>query len=159
MRRCENKWVCTQLCGHILSQDIPLSCPVFMKGCQILETRALWCGEKFSIWNFIMWLAIYPQMWNLVVLFWPLKWAHVKLIHVDGCCRTLCDIQCNGFLNKEQFALCLWLIEEKSARGKDPPPQLTPEMIPPSMRSNAAADKPVCNIKAQLSLNRCCGYL
>ena len=59
-------------------------------------------------------------------------------------CRSLCDMNSTGFLNKEQFALCMWLIEEKSARGKDPPPQLTPEMVPPSMRASAtAAEKPV----------------
>lgn len=39
-----------------------------------------------------------------------------------------------GALSKEQFALALWLIEEKTSKGIDPPSSLTPEMIPPSYR-------------------------
>merc|ERR1719264_871282 len=38
-----------------------------------------------------------------------------------------------GKLSPEQFALCMYLIHQKQA-GKDPPAQLTPDMIPPSMR-------------------------
>lgn len=56
--------------------------------------------------------------------------TYVAYIHFRG----LCDIRNNGFLNKEQFALAQWLIEEKRMRGKDPPPQLSPDMIPPSLR-------------------------
>ena len=52
-------------------------------------------------------------------------------------CRNLCDIKQEGKLNPEQFALCMYLIHQKQA-GKDPPAQLTPDMIPPSMRPKGA---------------------
>ncbi|XP_053994588.1 epidermal growth factor receptor substrate 15-like 1 isoform X2 [Hylaeus volcanicus] len=45
----------------------------------------------------------------------------------------LCDTCQSGKLNKEQFALAMWLIKQK-LRGVDPPASLTPDMIPPSMR-------------------------
>ena len=38
-----------------------------------------------------------------------------------------------GKLNPEQFALAMYLVQQKQA-GKDPPAQLTPDMVPPSMR-------------------------
>jgi epidermal growth factor receptor substrate 15 len=41
-----------------------------------------------------------------------------------------------GKLNPEQFALAMWLIQQKQA-GKDPPAALTPDMVPPSLRSKA----------------------
>ncbi|CAG2189399.1 EPS15 [Mytilus edulis] len=47
---------------------------------------------------------------------------------------SLCDIKGLGKLNSEQFALAMYLINLKM-KGVDPPTQLTPEMIPPSMRS------------------------
>lgn len=47
--------------------------------------------------------------------------------------RGLCDIGQSGKLNKEQFALSMWLIKQKM-RGIDPPNTLTAEMIPPSRR-------------------------
>ncbi|XP_057322439.1 epidermal growth factor receptor substrate 15-like 1 isoform X2 [Microplitis mediator] len=46
---------------------------------------------------------------------------------------ALCDLGQSGKLNKEQFALSMWLIKQK-LRGIDPPTALTPEMIPPSLR-------------------------
>ena len=46
---------------------------------------------------------------------------------------NLCDMRQEGKLSPEQFALCMYLIHQKQA-GKDPPAQLTPDMIPPSMR-------------------------
>lgn len=49
------------------------------------------------------------------------------------CFRSLCDTCQTGKLNKEQFALAMWLIKQK-LRGIDPPASLTPDMIPPSMR-------------------------
>ena len=36
-------------------------------------------------------------------------------------------------MNPEQFALAMYLVQQKQA-GKDPPAQLTPDMVPPSMR-------------------------
>ena len=47
--------------------------------------------------------------------------------------RNLCDINQEGKLNPEQFALAMWLINRKQS-GKDPPAALTPDMVPPSMR-------------------------
>lgn len=50
---------------------------------------------------------------------------------------ALCDTKQTGKLNNEQFALAMWLIDRKK-KGIDPPQALAPEMIPPSMRPNAA---------------------
>jgi len=44
-----------------------------------------------------------------------------------------------GKLTSEQFALAVYLVQQK-VKGVDPPPQLTPEMIPPSMRPGVTAD-------------------
>ncbi|XP_060737541.1 epidermal growth factor receptor substrate 15 isoform X2 [Tachysurus vachellii] len=46
----------------------------------------------------------------------------------------LCDIGDIGKLTREQFALALYLINQKLSRGIDPPQTLSPEMIPPSDR-------------------------
>ncbi|GFO23099.1 epidermal growth factor receptor substrate 15-like 1 [Plakobranchus ocellatus] len=51
------------------------------------------------------------------------------LAHIWG----LCDSQSLGKLNADQFALALYLIAQK-VKGVDVPAQLTPEMVPPSMR-------------------------
>lgn len=48
--------------------------------------------------------------------------------------RSLCDIKHTGKLNNEQFALAMWLINQK-VKGIDPPKALTPEMVPPCLRS------------------------
>ena len=50
--------------------------------------------------------------------------------------RNLCDMNQEGKLNPEQFALAMWLIQQKQA-GKDPPAALTPDMVPPSLRAKA----------------------
>ncbi|KAK3091928.1 hypothetical protein FSP39_023778 [Pinctada imbricata] len=52
---------------------------------------------------------------------------------------NLCDIKAIGKLNSEQFALAMYLIQQK-LKGVDPPSTLTPEMIPPSMRAKSATD-------------------
>ncbi|KPP74788.1 hypothetical protein Z043_106025, partial [Scleropages formosus] len=44
----------------------------------------------------------------------------------------LCDTGDTGKLTRDQFALALHLINQKLAKGVDPPQALTPEMIPPS---------------------------
>ena len=66
-----------------------------------------------------------------------------ELLHVKQCqninCRTLCDIKQSGKLNSEQFALSMWLINQK-LQGIDPPPALTPEMVPPSFRTKPSVD-------------------
>lgn len=49
--------------------------------------------------------------------------------------RSLCDTNQAGKLTEEQFALAMWLIEQKLA-GKEPPQTLTPEMVPPSQRTD-----------------------
>ncbi|XP_032690473.1 epidermal growth factor receptor substrate 15-like 1 isoform X2 [Odontomachus brunneus] len=54
---------------------------------------------------------------------------HTILAHI----WSLCDTCQSGKLNKEQFAIAMWLIKQK-LNGIDPPASLTPEMIPPSMR-------------------------
>ena len=47
--------------------------------------------------------------------------------------RNLCDTDNNGQLNKEQFALAMYLIAEK-VKGRELPKELSPQMIPPSKR-------------------------
>ncbi|BFZ17146.1 hypothetical protein BsWGS_20184 [Bradybaena similaris] len=54
------------------------------------------------------------------------------LAHIWG----LCDSQSLGKLTAEQFALAMYLIQQK-LKGIDPPLQLTPDMIPPTLRSIA----------------------
>ncbi|CAH1393877.1 unnamed protein product [Nezara viridula] len=53
---------------------------------------------------------------------------------------SLCDIKQSGKLNAEQFALAMWFIQQKVKSNVDPPLSLTPEMIPPSMRSQIVHD-------------------
>ncbi|KAL1129627.1 hypothetical protein AAG570_012572, partial [Ranatra chinensis] len=48
---------------------------------------------------------------------------------------SLCDMKQSGKLNSEQFALAMWLIQQK-LKGVEPPQSLPPEMIPPSFRTN-----------------------
>jgi len=62
-------------------------------------------------------------------------WFYVVHDYIFLCNRALCDSNGVGSLNREQFALAMYFIEEKSTKGMDPPAQLTPDMIPPSMRS------------------------
>ncbi|KAL4235983.1 hypothetical protein ACF0H5_004371 [Mactra antiquata] len=52
---------------------------------------------------------------------------------------NLCDMKSIGKLNSDQFALAMYLVQQK-LKGIDPPTQLTPEMIPPSLRTGSAAD-------------------
>ncbi|XP_018112592.1 epidermal growth factor receptor substrate 15-like 1 isoform X2 [Xenopus laevis] len=48
---------------------------------------------------------------------------------------ALADIRQTGKLNKDQFALAMYLIQQKVSKGIDPPQVLSPDMIPPSERS------------------------
>ncbi len=48
--------------------------------------------------------------------------------------RNLCDTKGLGKLNTEQFALAMYLIEQK-LKNIEPPTTLPPDMIPPSMRT------------------------
>jgi hypothetical protein len=59
--------------------------------------------------------------------------------------RNLCDINQEGKLNPEQFALAMWLIQQKQA-GKDPPAALTPDMVPPSMRAKTQIQVPFVSV-------------
>uniref|UniRef100_A0A3Q1JDJ3 Epidermal growth factor receptor pathway substrate 15 like 1 n=1 Tax=Anabas testudineus TaxID=64144 RepID=A0A3Q1JDJ3_ANATE len=51
----------------------------------------------------------------------------------------LADTKQTGKLNREQFYLAMYLIQQKVTKGIDPPSTLTPDMIPPSERSASAA--------------------
>lgn len=53
-------------------------------------------------------------------------------------CRGLCDVGQTGKLNSEQFALAMWLVQQK-VQGKELPSALTPEMMPPSLRPKEAS--------------------
>ena len=55
---------------------------------------------------------------------------------VRVCLRELCDIGDIGKLTREQFALALYLINQRLTKGLEPPQTLSPEMIPPSDRLN-----------------------
>lgn len=57
----------------------------------------------------------------------------------------MCDIKQTGKLNNEQFALAMWLVA-RCLKGVDPPPTLTPEMIPPSFRTMKLVDGLVVSI-------------
>lgn len=58
-------------------------------------------------------------------------------------CRGLADTKHTGKLNREQFSLAMYLIQQKTSKGIDPPSTLTPDMIPPSERTATAAGVPV----------------
>ncbi|XP_030074019.1 epidermal growth factor receptor substrate 15-like 1 isoform X4 [Microcaecilia unicolor] len=67
----------------------------------------------------------------------------VKDIFIQSCLSqnilahiwALADTKQMGKLNKEQFALAMYLIQQKVSKGIDPPQVLSPEMIPPGERS------------------------
>lgn len=50
-------------------------------------------------------------------------------------CRALADTRQIGKLTREQFAVAMYLIQQKVSKGLDPPQALTADMIPPSERS------------------------
>uniref|UniRef100_A0AAY4CJ43 Epidermal growth factor receptor pathway substrate 15 n=1 Tax=Denticeps clupeoides TaxID=299321 RepID=A0AAY4CJ43_9TELE len=56
----------------------------------------------------------------------------------------LCDIGDIGKLTRDQFSLALHLINQKLAKGIDPPQALTPDMIPPSDRTAAQQSNLMC---------------
>ncbi|XP_065811973.1 epidermal growth factor receptor substrate 15 isoform X3 [Labrus bergylta] len=62
----------------------------------------------------------------------------------------LCDIGDIGKLTREQFALALYLINQKLTKGHDPPQTLSPEMIPPSDRLNVKQNN-LANLAADFS--------
>ncbi|KAL3055439.1 hypothetical protein OYC64_018172 [Pagothenia borchgrevinki] len=51
----------------------------------------------------------------------------------------LADTKQTGKLNREQFSLAMYLIQQKVTKGIDPPSTLTTDMIPPSERTAASA--------------------
>ncbi|XP_060702389.1 epidermal growth factor receptor substrate 15-like 1 isoform X6 [Hemiscyllium ocellatum] len=53
---------------------------------------------------------------------------------------ALADTKQIGKLNREQFALAMYLIQQKVSKGIDPPQMLTPEMVPPSERTTPVSD-------------------
>lgn len=50
----------------------------------------------------------------------------------------MCDIGFTGRLNHEQFALAMHFVNKKLSTGLDPPVELLPEMVPPSLRPKPA---------------------
>lgn len=50
---------------------------------------------------------------------------------------ALCDTNQSGKLTSEQFALAMWFVERKKS-GIEPPSALAPNMVPPTLRTNAA---------------------
>ncbi|XP_047490155.1 epidermal growth factor receptor substrate 15-like 1 isoform X4 [Penaeus chinensis] len=63
---------------------------------------------------------------------------------------NLCDMKQTGKLTSEQFALAMWLIQQK-LNGTDPPAALTPEMVPPTMRPKPSTESNVVPAKPQYS--------
>jgi len=59
-------------------------------------------------------------------------------------CRSLCDTKAAGKLNSDQFALAMHLVQQK-LKGIDPPTVLSPDMIPPSLRTFTF---PVCLVSS-----------
>ncbi|XP_061211840.1 epidermal growth factor receptor substrate 15-like 1 isoform X2 [Neopsephotus bourkii] len=53
---------------------------------------------------------------------------------------ALADTRQMGKLSKDQFALAMYLIQQKVSKGIDPPQVLSPEMVPPSERSTPIQD-------------------
>uniref|UniRef100_A0A8C9UHL6 Epidermal growth factor receptor pathway substrate 15 like 1 n=1 Tax=Serinus canaria TaxID=9135 RepID=A0A8C9UHL6_SERCA len=53
---------------------------------------------------------------------------------------SLADTRQMGKLSKDQFALAMYLIQQKVSKGIDPPQALTPDMIPPSDRNTPIQD-------------------
>ncbi|XP_070799392.1 epidermal growth factor receptor substrate 15-like 1 isoform X5 [Pituophis catenifer annectens] len=53
---------------------------------------------------------------------------------------ALADTRQMGKLNKDQFALAMYLIQQKVSKGIDPPQVLLPDMIPPSERTTPVQD-------------------
>lgn len=53
--------------------------------------------------------------------------------------RNLCDIKQNGKLNSEQFALLMYLVQQK-LQGIELPANLMPEMVPPTLRPKPASE-------------------
>lgn len=47
----------------------------------------------------------------------------------------MADTRQMGKLSKDQFALAMYLIQQKVSKGIDPPQVLSPDMIPPSERN------------------------
>ncbi|XP_050294330.1 epidermal growth factor receptor substrate 15-like 1 isoform X2 [Anthonomus grandis grandis] len=60
--------------------------------------------------------------------------------HVLAHIWALCDIKQTGKLNNEQFALAMWFVA-RCLKGVEPPPALTPEMVPPTFRTGKAASE------------------
>uniref|UniRef100_A0A7M4FNZ1 Epidermal growth factor receptor pathway substrate 15 like 1 n=1 Tax=Crocodylus porosus TaxID=8502 RepID=A0A7M4FNZ1_CROPO len=53
---------------------------------------------------------------------------------------ALADTRQMGKLSKDQFALAMYLIQQKVSKGIDPPQVLSPDMIPPTERSTPIQD-------------------
>lgn len=56
---------------------------------------------------------------------------------------NICDTNSSGRLNAEQFALAMHFVNKKINTGLEPPLELSPEMIPPSMRPKVLSNEAV----------------
>ena len=59
----------------------------------------------------------------------------------EFCYRDLADIRKEGKLTKDEFAVAMFLINNKLA-GKELPSSLSQSMIPPSLRNHSAVAPP-----------------
>lgn len=97
-----------------------------------------------SFWKF--WVVFFlPKDFPNFVLVWALSFVSFdeSLLFL---CRGLADTKQTGKLNREQFSLAMYLIEQKTNKGIDPPSTLTPDMIPPSEQTAASAVVPVSHV-------------
>ncbi|KAM9322037.1 epidermal growth factor receptor substrate 15-like 1 isoform 2-T2 [Pholidichthys leucotaenia] len=66
----------------------------------------------------------------------------------------LADTKHTGKLNREQFSLAMYFIQQKSTKGIDPPATLSPDMIPPSERTSASTDSTISVGSVELTGNK-----
>uniref|UniRef100_A0A3Q1CN27 Epidermal growth factor receptor pathway substrate 15 like 1 n=1 Tax=Amphiprion ocellaris TaxID=80972 RepID=A0A3Q1CN27_AMPOC len=73
------------------------------------------------------------SLYEVIEIFMQSTLSQTMLAQIWG----LADTKQVGKLTREQFSLAMYLIQQKVAKGIDPPSTLTPEMIPPSERTAA----------------------
>nr|CAD7428704.1 unnamed protein product [Timema monikensis] len=126
----------------------PISVPTLPGAVKVLPNLVM-PVESTKVWVIVELQLFEPSVPPLPVSTWVVtadeKSKYDTLFHQtdvdkDGFVSgTLCDIKQSGKLNGEQFALAMWLINQK-LQGLDPPAALTSEMIPPSFRSKPPID-------------------
>ena len=95
--------------------------------------------------------SVLAHIWSVTVHFKVyICTTHTKMIKLCFVFyRNLCDTQCVGKLNTEQFALAMWLVQQK-LQGIEPPQTLSPEMVPPSLRPPVTLVSPYTLIVCKL---------